>query len=389
MQFKDILAQDFIIGQLKNNIDRNRIAHAQLLEGKNGYGLFPITISYLQYLNCKNRVDGDSCAVCASCQKISKLEHPDIHFIFPVNRSKTAENISKTDSPISDNFINKFREYSLNRELPLYIDEKSWYDAIELDSKNSQPIINKKEADTILEKLSYKPIESKYLTFVIWLPERLNDSAANTLLKQFEEPVNNALFLFLSEDSSKIIKTILSRTQLTSIPPIDNDSIFYFLKKRFSSRDEKDLKMISKLSHGDLLESLGLCNESSDDSTSFELFKELMRACYQNNHLKLLDWVDGFSELDREGMKAFFTESVDLFRSSYFETINIPDFNTSYSVKREFLTKFHPFINSSNIESLIENFEEAYFQITRNGNTKIIMTHFVLNITKLINKKGV
>lgn len=389
MQFKDVLAQDFIINKLKKNIDNNRIAHSQLFEGKNGYGLLPITISYLQYLNCKNRIDGDSCGICPSCKKISKLEHPDINFIFPVNKSKKAENISKTDSPISDNFISKFREYSLNRELPLYIDEKSWYDAIELDNKNSQPIINKKEADAILEKLSYKPIESQYITFVIWLPERLNDSAANTLLKQFEEPVNSALFIFLSEDSSKIIKTILSRTQLTTIPPINSESIFNILKNKFTDKDENDLKIISKLSNGDIIKSFNLCGEELNDSVSFDLFKELMRACYQNNHLKLFDWVDSFSELDRGAIKEFFMESIDLFRSSYFETINVKSLNTSYSFKREFLNNFHPFINNSNIESLIENFEIAYFQITRNGNIKIIMTHFVLNITKLINKNNI
>ena len=99
MRFADIIGQQQLKRHLIESIDRGRISHAQLLSGAAGTGTLPLALAYAQYLNCQNRHDGDSCGVCPSCVKMQQLAHPDLHFVFPVNKQgkKSGEVVLSSD----------------------------------------------------------------------------------------------------------------------------------------------------------------------------------------------------------------------------------------------------------------------------------------------------
>ena len=44
-------------------------------------------------------------------------------------------------------------------------------------------MIAAREADEIIRKLSFKSFEADYKTMLIWLPEAINEEAANKILK--------------------------------------------------------------------------------------------------------------------------------------------------------------------------------------------------------------
>ncbi|MEG2614283.1 MAG: DNA polymerase III subunit delta, partial [Alistipes sp.] len=48
--------------------------------------------------------------------------------------------------------------------------------------------------------------------------------------------------------------------------------------------------------------------------------------------------------------------------------------------------KFAPYIGSQNIEPLIAEIECAMAQISQNGNSVIVFTHFALSVSKMIQK---
>ena len=50
---------------------------------------FATALAFLQYLYCSAR-GADSCGECPSCNRISKLIHPDVHFIFPTTAPRTS-----------------------------------------------------------------------------------------------------------------------------------------------------------------------------------------------------------------------------------------------------------------------------------------------------------
>ena len=81
------------------------------IEGPEGNGKLPLALAYAQYILCPHRTATDSCGVCPSCQKISKLTHPDLHFVVPTTTTKSVKS-----NPESDLFMTEWRDYVLQKE---------------------------------------------------------------------------------------------------------------------------------------------------------------------------------------------------------------------------------------------------------------------------------
>jgi DNA polymerase-3 subunit delta' len=84
VQFKDVIGQGELKKDFIREIKQGKIAHAQLFMGTLGNGGLPLALAFIQYLFCKNPRDTDSCGVCPSCSKVQDLQHPDLHFVYPV-----------------------------------------------------------------------------------------------------------------------------------------------------------------------------------------------------------------------------------------------------------------------------------------------------------------
>ncbi len=391
MRFSDIIGQSGVKDLLSRGVDTGHISHAQLFCGRCGYGALPLAVAYAQYILCENRIDGDSCGVCPSCYKVASLEHPDLHFSFPVSNSEfvVKRNTSGSSEITSDSLIEKWREMmglcqggnghgSVRQG---YFSENEWYEHIGI-GKNSQGIINRSEAHEIIRKFGYKSYEGGYKILIMWLPERMNDSAANKLLKLFEEPAEKTLFILVSQSPDAIIKTILSRTQTVNIPPIGVDDMTAYLSARFSGIDAE---AVAKSSQGDILSAHAMVEDDGDD-TNFNMFASLMRLCFAVNHTGLIEWGENAASLSREAQKEFISYSLNMLRDSYMVTLGVPQLNYSFGRHAQFITRFFPFVNNSNIEILISEFERVALELSFNANTKILFVHFALSISKLIRK---
>ena len=119
--------------------------------------------------------------------KYRKLAHPDLHFVFPVIKPA-----GKT-SVVCDDFIGEFRKMLLGNT---YFGVTDWFAFIADDVK--QGMIYANESEEIIRKLSLKTYESEYKVMIIWLPEKMNVTCANKLLKILEEPPEKTVFLLVS-----------------------------------------------------------------------------------------------------------------------------------------------------------------------------------------------
>ncbi|MCA1746534.1 MAG: DNA polymerase III subunit delta, partial [Bacteroidales bacterium] len=215
MLFRDVLGQEQVKKRLIQSVRDNRISHAQLFFGPEGTGKLPLAIAYAQYMCCEHPSEDDSCGICPSCIKYNKLAHPDLHFAFPVVNTK--KGAGKT---VSDHFIAQWRETVTTNP---YISENQWYGVI--DAENKQGFISRNESNEVVRKLSLKSYEAPYKVLIIWLAEKMNASAANALLKLIEEPPDRTVFLLVAEHTDQIIPTILSRTQMIRIAPLEEQAI--------------------------------------------------------------------------------------------------------------------------------------------------------------------
>lgn len=359
-----------------------RISHAQLIAGGEGSGGLAMALAYARYVNCTDRSDSDSCGKCLSCFKMNTLEHPDLHFVFPVNTSKLSEDSGTGDikRPISDHFIGIWRKKII--ETGGYITENQWYETIEIGNKQGN--ISKFEASEIIRKLSFKSFEAQYKVMVIWLPEKMNDAAANTLLKLIEEPYERTLFLLVSHQPDHIIGTILSRTQIVNLPMISTDLMTSHLISA-DGVDPSQAAQIAHLSMGNYIEAKHLLSSDESKEQLFDYFVRLMRLSYKREFSGIFDWADEVATLGRETQKSLCEYSIGMLRNCYMVNIGLPAISYLYGKEAAFCKNFHPYVNERSIEPFIREFESVIRHIGQNGNPKIIFSHFALVASKIIN----
>lgn len=184
-------------------IDSGRIPHAILLHEEDGGGAVSLALSFLKYLYCQDRSDGEPCGVCPSCNKISKLIHPDVHFVFPVTSGNT-----------SRNFLEEWRELVLENEA---FTEEDLYTALGIEGKST--MIAVPQAKEIMDTLSLSALEGGYRSVLVYLPEKMNKEAANRLLKLVEEPPQKTQFIFITHAPEKVLVTIASRCERIRVAP--------------------------------------------------------------------------------------------------------------------------------------------------------------------------
>lgn len=383
MRFSDIIGQQRIKRHLVKSVEQNRISHAQLFTGSAGSGALALAVAYAQYIHCQNRTDGDSCGKCPHCQQIAALAHPDLHFVFPINKmgKKSGEVLLSN----SKEFMALWRE--IWQRTGGYFSPQQWYDTLNL-GKTLKGTISAKEAEEIIRQLQFKSYSSRYKTMIIWLPETMNDEASNRILKILEEPADGTIFILVSERSDLLLKTITSRTQEVAIPRLTSDDLLAIVEQQIDDRAKA--RNVARLANGDVLELRRLLGEGDADEDvqayNFEQFRSVMRLCYNDLHLPLITWADEVAQLSRERQRAMLLDFSRLLREAYMLHASLEEASYLWGEEAEFCRKFAPFIGNQNIEPLIEQIEEALRQINQNGNPRIVFTHFALAISKLVNR---
>lgn len=74
--------------------------------------------------------------------------------------------------------------------------------------------IKKNQLLEVQEKFSTKPVYSKFNVYIICNAELMNDSSANSILKFLEEPEDNIIGFYLTENKEQILSTIKSRCEI-------------------------------------------------------------------------------------------------------------------------------------------------------------------------------
>ena len=380
MKFCDVIGHDDLKRRLAAQIDAGRVSHAQLFTGAAGYGTLPLALAYVQYLFCPNRHNGDSCGECPSCRQIAELAHPDLHFVFPVNKREKRSGEVIT----SDTFIEEWR--AIWHDTRGVFSTEEWYDRLDL-GKTMKGLITAKESEEIIRKLSFKSYSAEYKAMIIWLPEAMNQEAANKILKILEEPWEKTLFILVSEHPELLLQTITSRTQEVAVGRIDVETLEQVVRSR-GEHSEVEARNMARLAGGSLLELHELMRGESDEARHqyFELFCRLMRLSYTDNHLELFDWADDMAALTREGQRQFFLHAVRLLRESYMLHAGLGSISYLWGEEAAFCSKFAPYIGNQNIEILVDDIERAMAQIAQNGSPRIVFTHFALAVSKQINR---
>jgi DNA polymerase III delta' subunit len=176
MSFKKIISQERAIRILQGTIKKERIPSAFLFIGEPYIGKTTTAIEYAKALNCLNNDNFDSCDSCQSCKKIEKGIHPDLKII-------TAEK----DTIIIDDI----------RDLEEFV--------------------------------SLQSLEGKYKVVIVKNAEKMNQYAANAMLKTLEEPPPNTVLILTCQNIDALPEALVSRTFKVFFNPLSKEAIRRFI----------------------------------------------------------------------------------------------------------------------------------------------------------------
>ncbi len=380
MAFTEIIGQNHLKSHLSTSVENGRIPHAQILSGINGSGLLTLAIAYASEL-LSRQYQKESQEYMATSNKVKKLIHPDLHFVYPVN---TNDNIKK--NAISDNYASEWREFVLQNP---YASLFEWMQFIGVEKKQGN--ISKYEAESISKKLSLKAYEGGYKVMIIWMAENMNMECANKILKLVEEPSDKTVLLLLTENEGQIISTIRSRCQALQVPPLSENDIASTLISRHAV-SENIAAQIAIRAQGDYNRALQLKDETGEEKVFEKWFIIWVRSAFRAKGNKqainhLLDWSDEIAKQGRETQKKFILYCTELFRQALLKNYNADSLIFFKSNDPTFaIEKFAPFVHQNNIFEITSALEEALYHIERNGNAKIIFTDLSIQLTRLIHR---
>lgn len=380
MRFAEVVGHSGIKSKFNELIAAKRLPHAMMLLGNEGSGGLAMALAIAQNVVCEKRNnntsnDGgmfgeslpkveltDACGDCSACQKAAKLIHPDIYFSFPVYPKKSG-------SPsLSNDFIQEWRKAVADNP---YQNNTEWLQVIEAENKLGN--ISVHECHEIIRRVNLKPYEAPFKVQIIWLAEYLKETG-NALLKVIEEPPADTLFIFVVEQAEQMLGTILSRTQITKLPPIADEDLARFLAQNYSLENAQ-ANRIAKISEGNLnramLYALGGANEYETSLQEWlSASVRLMGNYASEGSVKMQELSDKFAQLGRENQKAFIQYGLWFLR----EVLQLNQGLTSEKLdakEQEYAARMNRMLNPEKIYQLQKTLSNFHYHIERNANPKI------------------
>lgn len=358
---------------LIDSVKSNHIAHAQLFVGAEGALNLPLALAYAAYIHCQDKQADDSCGKCAACSKSLKYIHPDTHFVFPLSNVKN----DKDDERFKAEILKSWRTFLLEQP---FSDLDDW--TTSYGGEDKQALISREESREIVKTLSLKPFESPYKIMIIWQPEFMHPSAANGILKILEEPAPHTYFILVTNAADRLLSTIISRTQLITIPLLgDKDIENYLVEKK--SIERKRASAITQLAEGNLNLAFRLSENEEDDSAP--LFIEWMRACFKKSYGSMVVMSEEFHALDKLRQRNILHYGMGMMRESLLKYSGADELHRIQGEELKFVQDFSKVLTVYKIEKSFKLMNDATYHLERNGSAKMIFLDLSLQLSKTIN----
>lgn len=361
MRFEDIIGNGDVKQALVRMVDNGRVPHAIMFYENDGCGAISIALAFLEYL--------------MGSSKVSRLMHPDVHFVFPVTKGSKVS----TDKPTSESYLEYWRE--LVKTNPYFL-ENGLNEALGVEGKSS--LIAIAEARFIIEKLSFLPLEGGYRAIVVYLPEKMNADTANRLLKSIEEPPENTQFVFITHAPERVLTTISSRCQGIRILPLTKEEVAEVLMKDFG-KSEKEAVAAAAVSGGSVGQALDYLADNEDVGQEASLFAALMDAMLAKDLLSAQDVAEQLSALpSRENAKSFCRYASASLRKIFMLQQGLPQIAGLTAEESEAFALYASRCRKSFARNAAPELDKARMLIDRNINLKILFCDLVNRLYTII-----
>jgi DNA polymerase-3 subunit delta' len=242
-----------------------------LFHGQKGVGKQRLALWTGQLLLCEASRPEGPCDACDSCRRALKLEHPDIHWYFPIPRPPSKGSPERDQEALAEA---RHEELARIRSEPLRSRVSSEVQGLHFGTVRN-----------LLREASKRPALASRRLFLIADAEDLvaqesSPEAANALLKVLEEPPSDTWFILTASEPGRLLPTIRSRAAALSIPPLPRERVVEFLR-RMERGTEEEIERAASLSEGSIGRALGFLPEGEGPGPLEEVRKQaffLLRA---------------------------------------------------------------------------------------------------------------
>ena len=200
---KSIVGHQQILQQFNHAIASKRVAGAYLFAGPTHVGKETVAVDLARSMNCLAWDEGP-CGACLSCRKIEDGNHPDVHIIRPSGAWTRIDQIR-----------------------------------------------------ALQKQIVYRPFEGKQKVYILAEAERMNQEAANCLLKTLEEPPPESVLILLTANLAALLPTVRSRCQIINFHPMQISELAGLLMQQFGVEREHAVS-VATLSGGAVGKALAL-----------------------------------------------------------------------------------------------------------------------------------
>lgn len=367
MGFNQIPGHSALKKSLISSFESNHIAHAQMFTGLEGSGCLPMALAYATYLLCENKGEDDSCGHCPSCHKMKKMVHPDVHFFYP-------RPAIKKDKQFEDHLI-RWRKFVTEQPFGSNAD---WIHFFGSDDKINQ--IGREDAREIVKRVSMKSFEGSFKIICIWYPELMHISASNAILKVLEEPPENTIYLLITNNYENVLTTIVSRTQLISIPAFEDKEVTQYLEE-YHSTDKMDAERVASVAEGNIRKAISLVDQSTQ--LEYETFQNWMRMCWSRKYDELVFMSDNFNQLDKNSQRGQLIYALTLIRGAL-RALGNSALSKSGQEEAKFLNDFGKALEVDGLAEIYDSMNTAIYHLNRNANARILHLNLSIHIADKI-----
>ncbi len=205
--------------RLATAVAAERLPQSLILQGPRGVGKQRLALWTAAALNCSGASERP-CGDCQSCRLAARLEHPDIHWFFPLPRPKRVSGADKLEAKLEEA---RAEALNVRRSNTFYLDEAEEATGIYVGA-----------VGTMRRLAQFTPAMGPWKVLIIGraealIPQMGSEEAANALLKLLEEPPADTTLILTSDMPGALLPTIRSRVQALRVPPLNPDQVAEFL----------------------------------------------------------------------------------------------------------------------------------------------------------------
>lgn len=213
--FSKLAGNDNVKQTLKRLLAKGRVPNSLIFAGDDGVGKMQFAIELAKAFVCSDTDSIEACVVCAACIRAG-------NFVIPEPTDKNKDEFKKV---FFGGHADVGKVVSYKRTILI--------DAIRDLERNA----------------NYLPNEAKARFFIIDDADKMNDEAANALLKTLEEPPPTTHIFLITSRPDSLPATIRSRCQMIRFAPVETSEIEKYLSGEMAFTGD-EAKLAARLARG-------------------------------------------------------------------------------------------------------------------------------------------